>query len=71
MNSSDDIEMTGEFLSGIIQSGFLKQTPMWDAGIHGENQIIGIIDTAIDLWHCFFRDINHITACQAHRKVVG
>ena len=62
MNSSENFEMTGVCLSGIIQSGHLKQTPIWDAGIHGENQIIGIIDTAIDLWHCFFRDIDHIAA---------
>jgi M6 family metalloprotease-like protein len=58
--------------AGRIQSGTSGVTPIWNAGIHGENQIIGIMDSGgPDLNHCDFMDNTDNTVRPAHRKVVG
>lgn len=57
---------------GVPYSG---KTPVWDRGLTGEGQIIGIGDTGIDWDMCFFNDssvplpINKID--MRHRKIVG
>ncbi len=57
--------------AGTIQSGTPGNEPIWGKGIHGEWQVIGIIDSApLDINHCFFRDPNNNTPRQAHRKVL-
>ncbi|MEM7586183.1 MAG: S8 family serine peptidase [Acidobacteriota bacterium] len=33
-----------------------QQTPIFDAGIYGEGQIVGVLDTGIDPDMCYFRD---------------
>jgi subtilisin family serine protease len=38
------------------QSGRPAATPVFDHGLHGEGQIIGIMDTGIDIDHCHFAD---------------
>ncbi|MFN8463942.1 MAG: S8 family serine peptidase [Caldilineaceae bacterium] len=71
------IEEVGEIIedngntAGTIQSGTPGTVPIWDQGLHGEGQIIGIIDSPIDIGHCFFRDNVDNTIRPAHRKVVG
>lgn len=57
--------------SGTMQSGTPGTVPVWDNGLHGEGQIIGVIDSPIDLNHCFFSDNVDNTVRPAHRKVVG
>ncbi|MDQ3281094.1 MAG: S8 family serine peptidase [Acidobacteriota bacterium] len=58
--------------AGVIQSGTSGVTPIWDVGIHGENQIIGIMDSGgPDLNHCAFIDNADNTVRPDHRKVVG
>lgn len=57
--------------AGTVQSGTPGTTPIWNAGIHGENQIIGIIDSGIDINHCFFQDNVDNNVRPSHRKVVG
>lgn len=60
------------FTAGTIQSGTPGTTPIWDAGIHGEGQIIGILDGgAVDINHCFFIDNVDNTPGPSHRKVTG
>jgi hypothetical protein len=57
----------------VIQSGRVGPgaNPIWDKGLHGEGQIIGIIDGGmIDLDHCFFADDPPNQAGPTHRKVV-
>jgi len=57
--------------AGTIQSGTPGTTPIWNQGIHGENQIIGIIDsTPLDINHCFFEDSTNNTPRLDHRKVL-
>ena len=43
--------------AGTIQSGTPGNEPVWDRGIHGEGQIVGVIDSGpLDINHCMFRD---------------
>jgi Subtilase family len=54
-----------------IQSGFWGSSPIWDNGLHGEGQVINVIDKGIlDIAHCLFKDIPLIAVGQHHRKVV-
>lgn len=40
----------------MMQSGGGTETPIWDVGLTGAGQVIGVADTGIDLDACFFRD---------------
>lgn len=58
----------------IVQSNVTGVTPFYDAGLHGEDQIIGIIDGSVgglDLNHCSFRDAVNNTPGPGHRKVLA
>lgn len=57
--------------AGTIQSGTPGTVPSWNQGLHGEGQIIGVIDSVVDTNHCFFRDNLNNAIRPAHRKVVG
>ncbi len=58
--------------AGTIQSGTPGNTPVWNQGIHGEGQIVGVTDSsALDLDHCWFRDPANNNPSPTHRKVVG
>jgi hypothetical protein len=55
-----------------IQSGTVAKSPIWDQGLHGEGQVIGVIDEgnlAID--HCFFADAAPNKPGPDHRKVLA
>jgi len=76
------IEENGEFYTlndetqEVLQSGSVAGgTPIWDAGIHGEGQIIGHMDSGIDPDHCFFYDQSQplpgSTPNFNHRKIVA
>ncbi len=55
-----------------IQSGTPGTGSIWDRGLHGEGQIIGVLDSApLDINHCFFRDTTNNTPGGGHRKVVA
>ena len=55
----------------IVQSNVLNVTPVYAAGIHGEGQIVGILDGRVDINHCSFRDTSGAAVGPLHRKVVG
>src|SRR5437867_3157959 len=46
--------------AGTIQSGTQgsapAQTPIWEHGLRGEGQIVGLIDTGVDADACYFGD---------------
>ncbi|UCF04833.1 MAG: S8 family serine peptidase [bacterium] len=65
-----DITDDNGTMSPIIQSNNVALTPIYDQGIHGEGQIVGLIDKSLDTLHCFFNDPNNNVG-HAHRKVVG
>jgi len=67
--------LRNKWSKGIIQSGQAFHTPLFDKGITGEGQIIGIADTGIDMNLCFFKDtarsipVNRVD--RQHRKVIS
>jgi len=58
--------------SQVVQGGGGGSTPIWDKGLHGEEQIIGIFDLDVpDMGHDFFRDPVINAASPNHRKVLA
>ncbi len=53
----------------IVQSNTAGVFPLYANGLHGEGQVVGILDGAIDQNHCSFKDVNPIGP--THRKLVG
>lgn len=53
----------------VVQSDVVNATPLHDHGLHGEGQIVGIIDVKVDVNHCSFVDSAPIGP--AHRKIVA
>jgi len=43
----------------LCQSGRADATPLFAHGIRGQGQVVGIMDTGLDVDHCFFRDDGH------------
>jgi len=57
--------------AGTMQSGTPGTTPIWNRGIHGEGQIVGVIDGGpLDIAHCHFQDLTDNTPRPDHRKVL-
>jgi hypothetical protein len=55
-----------------IQTATLDGHPIWDRGIHGEGQVIGVLDTGPpDVAHCFFAGPAPNTPGPGHRKLVA
>ncbi len=51
----------------IAQSNVLNSTPLWNAGLRGENQVVGLIDWGLDANHCAFNDT--VAPGPTHRKL--
>jgi M6 family metalloprotease-like protein len=66
-----DVTLDNTTEAALVQSDGTTQNPLYNQGLHGEGQIIGIIDDQIDLANCYFNDPAHATPGPAHRKVVG
>jgi len=56
----------------VVQSGGNNNTYLWNNGITGEGQVISIIDTGVDVNHCFFSNAGEIytSTNMTNRKVV-
>ena len=56
----------------VVQSGGNNNTYLWSNGITGEGQVISIIDTGVDVNHCFYSKSGetYTTTNLANRKVV-
>lgn len=53
----------------IVQSNVPNFTPLYDHGIHGEGQVLGLLDTRLDRNHCSFFDSHPIGPL--HRKILA
>ncbi|MEP0845760.1 MAG: S8 family serine peptidase [Phycisphaerae bacterium] len=53
----------------IVQSNVTNVTPLYDNGIHGEGQIVGMMDGKLDVNHCSFDDT--VPPGPDHRKIVA
>ena len=56
--------------TGTIQSGTPGVTPLYDQDLHGEGEVIHVLDSELDIDHCFFEDAPNVPG-PAHRKVKG
>ena len=66
-----EIKLDNGFTAGTIQSGTQGNEIIWNYGLRGDGQIIGIIDgDTLDMNHCCFKDNVNNTPNPAHRKVV-
>ena len=58
--------------AGTLQSGTPGTRSVWDQGLHGEGQVIGVLDgNTLDMAHCFFQDPGMAAPGPAHRKVMA
>ncbi|HAK60875.1 MAG TPA: hypothetical protein DCO77_10905 [Nitrospiraceae bacterium] len=64
------IKLLNDTTRWVIQSNEDNHTKIWDAGLHGEGQIIGIADTGLDYDMPWFYDPSNPIG-RDHRKVVG
>lgn len=81
LNSVQWIEEAGEVTlrndtnKWILQGNVSGQTPIWNQGLHGENQIAGHIDgggsAGMNYDHCTLRDPLGATPGPTHRKVIA
>jgi Subtilase family len=55
----------------VVQTNVVGSTTVWGHSLHGEGQIIGLIDFPMDMSSCFFRDPANNTPGPTHRKVVA
>jgi hypothetical protein len=53
----------------VMQSDAPDSVPLWDHGLHGEGQIVGHIDSPIDLTHFMFAA--SVPPGPSHSKIVG
>ncbi len=52
-----------------VQSNMTNQMTIWDKGIRGEGQIVGVMDSGLDYNSCWFSD-NGAAPGPSHRKVI-
>ncbi len=55
----------------VVQTNVSGSTPIWDKGIHGENQLAVVMDSGLDYNSCWFRDTGAAPPGAGHRKVIG
>ena len=56
LEAAPRFELHNEWSTGVLQAGQAEpaRAPVWDAGIHGEGQIVAVADTGVDQGSCFF-----------------
>lgn len=65
------MELLNDTTKWVIQNYLYGDTKIWDHGIHGEGQIVGIGDTGLDYDMPWFIDPGFTPVGPTHRKVVG
>jgi hypothetical protein len=54
----------------VVQSNVPGSTPIWQSGIHGEGQVIAVMDSGLDYNSCWFREVGGAAPGPTHRKVI-
>lgn len=57
--------------TGVIQSGDRYSKSLFDRGLDGDGEIIGLIDAPLDTDHCFMKDLEGDFPGTQHRKLQG
>lgn len=66
-----EIKLRNNTARWVVQTDVVDSTTVWDHGLHGEGQVIGHIDSKIDVNSCFFRDPVNNTPGPGHRKIIA
>ena len=69
IESAPEITMRNSTDRWIVQSNINGFFPVYDAGIHGENQLVGILDGRPNPNHCSFNDPEGDPFGDDHRKI--
>ncbi len=62
--------LTNNTTRWVVQSNVSGWMPAWDHGLHGEGQIVAIMDSGLDYNSCWFRDHDLRPPGPRHRKVI-
>ncbi len=71
VEESPEITLRNSTTKWILQSNSSGSVPVWDQGLHGENQIVGVIDGKININHCSFSDPEGDPPGPNHRKIAA
>ena len=66
-----DLQLLNDTSKWTIQTYVSGDTRIWDKGLHGEGQIVGIGDSGLDYDMPWFRDPAGTAIGPLHRKIVG
>ncbi len=69
IESAPEITMRNSTNRWIVQSNINGSFPVYDAGIHGENQLVAVMDGRVKVSHCSFTDPEGDPIGDNHRKI--
>ncbi len=69
VEEAPEVTLRNSTVRWIVQSNQSGYTPYYDAGLHGEGQVVGILDSQVDVNHCSFSDTEPIGP--THRKILA
>ncbi len=69
IESAPEITMRNSTDRWIVQSNVNGFFPVYDNGIHGENQLVAVMDGRVDINHCSFTDPEGDPIGPDHRKI--
>lgn len=69
IESAPEITMRNSTDRWIVQSNINGDFPVYDAGIHGENQLVAVMDGRVRIDHCSFVDPEGDPIGDNHRKI--
>jgi len=69
IEEASEITLRNDRVRWVVQSNQLNVTPLYDQGLRGEGQIIGVLDSRVDQNHCSFTDSAPIGP--THRKILA
>lgn len=58
-NRPIELHGTNGNVQGLVQSGNGAQKPFNTAGITGQGEVVGVVDSGVNVNHCFFRDVSN------------
>ena len=66
------LDATDDSPGPVPQAAIGSFGPVWDRGVHGEGQVIAVVDAGpFDMEHCFFQDEAPNAPGPSHRKIVA
>ena len=69
IESAPEITLRNSTSRWVVQSNQTNHFPIYEAGLHGENQLIAVIDGEVDVDHCAFADPEGDPFGPDHRKI--